>query len=485
MKRKIAVVLAVLMFTALASAQGTGYRPWRAEMRSFQSGTGQGAGTGAGQGRGQGSADEQTYQAGLAALEQGQFRQAEESFAQVASRKGGRADAALYWQAYAQNKQGRRDEALQTIAQLRRSYPQSTWLKAANTLQLEIRQATGNVNVDNVDNVVDEETKLLALNSLMNMDEERAVPLLEKFLAGNHSAKLKDRAVFVLAQSGSPRARSLLSQIALGKLYPEAQMKAVRYLGVNGNDENLQILANVYGSTTDARIKREVLRSYGVAGAGERLAAVVRSEKDPELRREAIRGLGIAGEHEELGRLYKEVPVDSRDEILQSMGIAGDRPHLLEVARTETNAELRHKAIRGLGIAGGTKELGQLYKGATSAQMKIEVLEAMGIAGAVNELIEAARSEQDPEVRRKAIHSLGITGGKRAGDVLVELYKANSDAETRSQVVQALFIQGNDTAMIALARAEKDPAMRRELIQKLSLMGSKEAAEYMMELLNK
>jgi hypothetical protein len=38
---------------------------------------------------------------------------------------------------------------------------------------------------------------------------------------------------------------------------------------------------------------------------------------------------------------------------------------------------------------------------------------------------------------------------------------------------------------VQLARKESDPQMRRYLVQKLSLMGSKEAQDYMLELLNK
>ncbi len=50
-------------------------------------------------------------------------------------------------------------------------------------------------------------------------------------------------------------------------------------------------------------------------------------------------------------------------------------------------------------------------------------------------------------------------------------------------MLNALFIQGNAKALIEIARQETDPAMKREAVQKLSIMGSKEATDYMMELL--
>jgi hypothetical protein len=39
--------------------------------------------------------------------------------------------------------------------------------------------------------------------------------------------------------------------------------------------------------------------------------------------------------------------------------------------------------------------------------------------------------------------------------------------------------------MVALARKETNPQVKRELIQKMSLMSSPEITEYMMDILNK
>ena len=50
----------------------------------------------------------------------------------------------------------------------------------------------------------------MALNGLLNSDPEKALPILEKLLQGPASPKLRERAVFVLAQSNSPKAREIL-----------------------------------------------------------------------------------------------------------------------------------------------------------------------------------------------------------------------------------------------------------------------------------
>ena len=104
---------------------------------------------------------------------------------------GRKLDGAMYWKAYALNKAGNKAQALTVIGELRKNYPKSTWLRDAGALEQEIRGG------GNPENISDEELKLLALQSLMNSDPEKAVPLLDKVIQGNNSPKLKDKAFFV------------------------------------------------------------------------------------------------------------------------------------------------------------------------------------------------------------------------------------------------------------------------------------------------
>jgi len=46
-------------------------------------------------------------------------------------------------------------------------------------------------------------------------------------------------------------------------------------------------------------------------------------------------------------------------------------------------------------------------------------------------------------------------------------------------------VQGNGGAIVAIARGEKDPELKKAAVSKLSLMHSKEATDYLMELLQK
>ncbi|HET9480161.1 MAG TPA: HEAT repeat domain-containing protein [Candidatus Polarisedimenticolia bacterium] len=363
------------------------------------------------------------YEEGTSALDEGDWDEAVAAFSRVIRLNGRRADAALYWKAYALFKMSRRAEALSTLETLKRAHSGSRWLKDARALELEINQSGGKpVSPENQD---DEELKLVAINGLMSSDPERAVPLLERVLAGGGSRRVKEQALFVLTQSGSQRAREIVFDIARGNRNPDLQRKAVEVLGLMGSSSARPLLREIYTSTADAAVKKAVLQAYMVSADTASLAEVARRERSPELRRDAINFLGANGADDELLSLYSsETDVRTREAILQGLAIGGSR-HLLEIAR----------------------------------------------------------SEKDPGMKRLAVQNLGIMGGEETERALVSIFIGERNEEVRKAALNGLLIHGSDDALIALARKEKDPRWRREIVQTLSVMGSKSAAEFMLEIL--
>src|SRR2546426_12032363 len=104
------------------------------------------------------------------------YDRAADKFRQLADLNGPQTDAALYWKAYAENRMGKRDTALATIADMKRRFPQSRWQKDATALEIEVKQSTGQPVKPAGQS--DEELKMLAVQGLMNSDSERALPLL-------------------------------------------------------------------------------------------------------------------------------------------------------------------------------------------------------------------------------------------------------------------------------------------------------------------
>ncbi|HWF05755.1 MAG TPA: HEAT repeat domain-containing protein [Candidatus Angelobacter sp.] len=367
--------------------------------------------------------EDEVYASAKDALDQEQYNDALKGFNEVLKIRGRKADGALYWKAYTLNKVGNRAQALAIIGELKRTYPKSTWLREADIAEQQWRGSA------NPESISDEELKLLALQSIMNSDPEKAVPMLDKVIAGNSSPKVKDRALFVLSQSNSPKAREILLSLAKANNQPDLQKRAIRYMGTNGSAGNKAVLKEIYNSSTDPSVKKAVFEGWLMSG---------------------------------------------------------DKEDVLAAAHTEKNPELRKEAIRYLGMMGGSIELRQLYKESADADAKENLLQAMGIAGDTQGLAEAATSEKDPRVRVRAIRDMGIFGGTaETVNTLLTIYKANADIETKKAVAEALFIHGSGKELVTLARSETNPQMKRELIQKMSLLNSPEITEYMMEILNK
>jgi hypothetical protein len=365
------------------------------------------------------------YERGQQFIERGEWARAADQFRALAEVNFPRADAALYWQAYSLDRLNRQAEALTKVAELVKSFPMSRWLNDARALEIAMRQRAGQPVSPAQQN--DDDLKLLAIQGLQQMDPAQSVPMLEQILKGNQSPRLKERALFVLAQSNSSPAQQVLADIAKGNANPDLQRKAIQYLGMHGSTANRQLLGDIYGSSADLDIKRQILRSFMMAGDKQRVLAAATGEKSPDLRAEAVRQLGMMGARDELWQLYqKESSVDVKQQMLQGMMMGGDVTHLTEVANSESNMDLRRRAIQQLGMLGG---------------------------------------------------------GGRSGETLVNIYNRQSDAGVKSAVIDGLFVSGNASALVSLARKETDRDLKRRIVEKLSLMSASEARDYMMELL--
>lgn len=370
--------------------------------------------------------EERAYRSAKSALEERDWDRAAQEFDQVAQRKGLRADAALYWKAYTQAKLGRRGEALATLDEMMRTYASSRWLDDAKVLQLEVRQSSG--QAVSPDSEANEDLKVLAVNGILHSDPERALPVLEGLIRKSSSPRLKERALFVLAQSKAPQARELMAKFARGGVNPDLQYRAVEYIGYQSTPEVRQLLQEIYTGSTDTNLKRAVLRGYSTARDKERLLAAAKSEQAMELRREAVRGLGSMNAEAELWQLFADGP----------------------------------------------------------AEMKLEILRALDSSKEnFDRYIDALHAEKDPRVRRELVEQIGGIRSLKSAETLAGLYAGETDINVRRAIADGLYNQRQAKVLVDLARAESDPKMKRVLVERLSRMKDKEASDYMLELLNK
>ena len=379
------------------------------------------------QGRGRGGEDqgERLYERGKRALDNRKWDEAVVQFEEAAASSKTIADGALYWKAYALMKLGRGKEATAVLDDLAKQYPQSRWLNDAKAMRVEIAQTGG--RPVSPESAGDDDLKIMALNGLIHSDSERAIPLLEKILTNQSSHKLRERALFVLSQSNSPAAREVLTKIAKGGANPDLQMQAIRTLGVHGGKESRQALADIYAASVDVAIKKQILNSFMVSGERDRLLNIAKSEPNQQLRMSAIHYLGTMGATSQLATMYgSEQSTEVRGQIIQAMMISGNSQKLIEIAKTEKDQALRMKAISLLGTMNQTSTgpaLAEIYTSNSDTETRKKVLTALFVQNNAKQLVEVARKETNSDLKRTAVQHLSNMRNKEATDYLMEILK--------------------------------------------------------------
>ena len=219
----------------------------------------------------------------------------------------------------------------------------------------------------------------------------------------------------------------------------------------------------------DARALEIEIRGPGEPPAGE---------VDDETKLYALNGLMASGSKQAVPLVLKflEGPHSAQLKgqalfVLTQSDSPEARKTLLDVARGTRHPGLQKQAIESLGAAGDAKALADIY-GASGTAVKLMVLDGYMAAGAEEQIIAAARGEKDPAVRREAIDLLGPIG---ASDELRQLYRG-ADAATKKQILDGLAVAGDVEALTGIARDEKEAGpLRREAVEGLGISDSPQA----------
>ena len=377
-------------------------------------------------GMGPQDAESSSYNSGMSLIQQQQYDQAVVRFDRAIAQKGTHADGAWYWKAFAQFKAGKNEDALASIAALRKDFPQSRYLNDAKVLEADVRKPP-------IATINDDEIKLLAIQGIQNSDPVKAAQLAENILAATNSLRVKRQALYVLALSDQPRAHELLLNYAKGVAgNPDLQREAINYLATRRTKQ----------PTTSAELKQ-----------------IYESTQDPVIKRT----------------------------IIDAYRTTGDKPALITLAST-TGApiEIRQQAVRNLTDIAVPQDLWALYQKEENKDLRMSMTRAFSSMGAVDQLLQIAKSDKDPEVRRQAVRSLGNQKVEKTGTTLVDMYGSETDKDNKMAIISALGNQNNDTGLVTLARKEtKDLELKREIVRRLAEMSrtSKVAADYLLEVI--
>ena len=286
-----------------------------------------------------------------------------------------------------------------------------------------------------------DDARIAALNALMQMSEDQALPLLRRVLARRDAcaAPLRRKAVFLVAQQGEGAGREeLLLDIVRNDPDPEVRSQAVFWMSSLESPRATEILVDLLRTSTDDRVRDRALFALSQQSSSQARQALrdfaTRAEAPERLRERAIFWLGqnqADGNGEFLRDLYGRLEDESLKErtlfALSQSKDAAARAWLLARARDASETpRLRGRAIFWLaqGDALPTSELAGLYDALEDRAVKEQTIFALSQradAAAVDKLMGIARAEQDRRLRERAIFWLGQSKDPRVPEFLMSI----------------------------------------------------------------
>jgi HEAT repeat protein len=408
------------------------------------------------------------YRAGREQLNRSDFRRAAGTFARIVERypRSTYAGDALYWQAYSLYRIGdigELREASRVLDRQKAEYARAATRGDADALAIRVKgelarrgdsraaedvtQRGRTVAQQPCPRGDNEDERAEALNALMQMNAERAMPILKAVLAKKDdcSAGLREKAVFLVSQKRTSETEDILLDVVRNDPSREVRKKAVFWMGQVNTDRAAQALVQMLeSSSVDEELREQAVFALMQQRTERGQAAVRRIAEDarsPEgLREKAVFWLGQHRSPENaqylrglFDRLASAPSGSSNESIrqkilfsLSQMRGQGNDAWLMQVAAdSKHSVETRKQAIFSAGQAGvSTADLVALYPRVTEREIKeqlIWVLSQKRDEAAVTRLMEIARRDPDRELRKKAIFWLGQSNDPRVRDFLLEI----------------------------------------------------------------
>jgi TolA-binding protein/HEAT repeat protein len=287
----------------------------------------------------------------------------------------------------------------------------------------------------------DDDMRIAALNAVLQMDPDRAVPLLKTVLARRDagSACLRRKAVFLVSQKRSDQTTAILLNAVRTDPDQEVREQAVFWLSQVPGDETVAALDSILRDPkTPPAIQEKAifaLSQHRSARAGAILRDfAARRDANIDLREKAIFWIGQSRSPENaqfLKDLYAKVENDDLKEkiifSLSQMGGADNYRWLMDIALNQAeDIEIRKKALfwAGQGHNVDVADLVRLYDSMKDRDMReqlIFVYSQRREDAALDKLFDIGKNDPDRELRKKAIFWIGQSRSPRAADYLQQL----------------------------------------------------------------
>ena len=354
-------------------------------------------------------------------------------------------DDAEFWKCFVQDKQGRADEeAFGCYQDFVENHDDSRYVDDARSYMVQLGQRLARSGkreymtiIEGMQAEGDEELKLTALDALWQMGDERALDAVLDLYDASASERFRKKIIFALSQFNTPRAAEKLKDVALQDPNPTIRKEAIFWITQRGDtDEVLALLDEIARQETSEEVQEQIVFAYS--------------------------RLGRAGV-----------------------------PHLIRMARSHPDAEIRKNAIFWLSQTGGPDVL-DFFRELLNQTDDEEVQEGLVFAFAhVGDegrpvLMDLARGHRSPKVRKNAIFWLSQRSDAAVIDFFAELIDSSDDPEVQESLIFAFSQQGRRGVphLITAARTHRNPEVRKDALFWLSQIGGDAVVSFFAELVD-
>jgi TolA-binding protein len=416
------------------------------------------------------------YRAARGALNRGNYNQAAYLFSQIRERfrRSSYAPDAYYWEAFARYRKGSSEDlrtALRLIERQDDDHPDAATHDDAQALATRIEgELAKKGDIDAREQIVrradrvaeprpphearepeqarrpggrcrddDDDEKMAALNALLQMNEDRAMPILKKVMARRDEGAvcLRRKAVFLISQHAGPDAEAALLAAVRNDPDAEVREQAVFWLSQVNTEHAAIALDSILRTSDDPVVQEKAIFALSQHDSDRSMRSLrdyaLNANAPRNLRENAIFWLGQSGRADNSGflkSLFKSVRDESlKDKIIFSISQQSSRDNqrwLIDIA-TDPNeeTEIRKKAIFWAGQSNvPLTELFGLYDRIPDREIRDGLIFAYSQRGeraAIDKLVEIAKTEKDRELRKKALFWLGQSHDPRVAQILEDI----------------------------------------------------------------
>ena len=383
--------------------------------------------------------DEEIYLRAREAFNEERFREAERLYERVIREDRDHETTALshYWRAFALYRLGEVSDlkaAAQLLERQRQRFPEEARSREAERLRQRVERALARagdaratrrvVIIDDDDH--ENDTKLAALNALLMMDPDKAVPVLRKLVADKRpeQAELREHALMMITQVDRDAAEDILLEVVATDEDPEFVAWAIFWLAQTSGDRAFDAIEQAFRNHDDEDVREAALFALGQHG-GDRAVRLLESiatdsTVSSDIRSQALFSLAQSGA-DNLAEIYMQVfeqedDVDVRTTVLFSLAQLGDdvpADWFIDIINDESeDIEVRQQALHAATMMDivDVDFLRQIYDSDVDEDLKEQVFFALAQTGdpeALDLILDIARTEDDPELREHAVFMLG------------------------------------------------------------------------------